>query len=64
MSEQDPVADLMFEVLMGKHRNDFDGAVVKIEEWRGLINVLEKLLEVARNHPDGWDHVARMFKDP
>ena len=63
MAEQDPIADMMFEELMGKRRDDFDGAQVKLVEWRGLIDVLEKLLEVAREHPDGWQHVAKMFTD-
>lgn len=64
MAEQDDIANMMFEELIGKHRDDFDGAQIKIEEWRGLVNVLEKLLNVAREHPDGWDHVRKMFDGP
>ena len=62
MAEHPDVAMAMFHELIENHRNDFDGAIVKIEEWRGLINILEKLVTIAREHPDGWDHVRQMFE--
>ena len=58
MAESD-VGMLMFRELLEHHRNDYEGSVVKIEEWRGLINILERFLEIARSHPDGWEHVLK-----
>ncbi len=54
---------LMIQELMENHRNDYEGSVVKIEEWRGLINILERFVEMARDHPDGWEHVMEIMRD-
>jgi hypothetical protein len=59
----DNIGLLMFRELMENHRNDYDGAVIKIEEWRGMINILEKFVEIAKKHPDGWQHVLEMMED-
>jgi hypothetical protein len=58
----DDVGLIMFQELIENHRDDYEGAVVKIEEWRGLINILEKFVEIAKEHPDGWDHVLGMME--
>jgi len=60
MSQPD-VATLMMQDLMENHRDDFNGAIIKIEEWRLMVNVLERLVLIARDHPDGWEHVSKMF---
>ncbi len=59
----DNIGLLMFRELMENHRNDYDGAVIKIEEWRGMINILEKFVEIAKKHPDGWQHVLEMMEE-
>ncbi|MCZ6474029.1 MAG: hypothetical protein O7E56_07565 [SAR324 cluster bacterium] len=59
----DNIGLLMFRELMENHRNDYDGAVIKIEEWRGMINILEKFVEIAKKHPDGWQHVLKMMEE-
>ena len=60
MSQVD-VASMMMQDLMENHRDDFQGAIIKIEEWRLMVNVLERLVLIAREHPDGWEHVSKMF---
>ena len=59
----DDIGMLMFQELIEKHRNDYEGAVVKIEEWRGLINILGRFTEIARDHPDGWEHVMKIMQE-
>ena len=54
---------LMFQELIEKHRNDYEGAVVQIEEWRGLINILARFADIARDHPDGWEHVFKIMQE-
>lgn len=58
----DDIGIRMIQELIDNHRNDHEGAVVKIEEWRGMINILERFANIARDHPDGWDHVLKMMK--
>ena len=59
----DNIGMLMFKELMENHRNDHQGAIIKIEEWRGMINILEKFVEIAKAHPDGWKHVLAMMEN-
>lgn len=59
---QEDIGVLMFQELIEHHRDDYEGAVVKIEEWRGLINILEKFVEIAKQHPDGWEHVLGLME--
>ena len=60
---EDNIGLMMFRELMENHRNDHDGAIIKIEEWRGMINILEKFVEIAKKHPDGWQHVLEMMEE-
>lgn len=53
----------MIRELMENHRNDYQGSVIKIEEWRGMINILERFVEIARDHPDGWGHVMEIMQE-
>ncbi len=59
---EDDIGMRMIQELIDNHRNDHQGAIVKIEEWRGMINILERFVNIARDHPDGWSHVLEMMK--
>lgn len=59
---EDDIGIRMIHELIENHRNDHQGAVVKIEEWRGMINILERFVTIANEHPDGWSHVLELMK--
>ena len=59
---EDDIGMRMIHELIENHRNDHQGAVVKIEEWRGMINILERFVTIANKHPDGWSHVLELMK--
>ncbi len=59
---QEDIGVMMFQELIENHRDDYEGAIVKIEEWRGMINILEKFVEIANQHPDGWEHVLSLME--
>ena len=59
---EDDIGMRMIQELIENHRNDHEGAVVKIEEWRGMINILERFVTIANEHPDGWSHVLELMK--
>ena len=59
---EDDIGMRMIHELIENHRNDHQGVVVKIEEWRGMINILERFVTIANEHPDGWSHVLELMK--
>ena len=59
---EDDIAMRMIHELIENHRNDHEGAIVKIEEWRGMINILDRFVMIAKEHPDGWGHVLELMK--
>ena len=59
---EDDIGMQMIHELIENHRNDHQGAIVKIEEWRGMINILERFVTIANEHPDGWAHVLELMK--
>jgi hypothetical protein len=56
------LATIMLQDLISKYPNDFDGAQEKIEKWKQVLKDLEKFVEMARSHPDGWEHVMKTIE--
>ncbi len=58
------LAAMMLQDLMAKYPNDFDGATEKIAKWKRVLREMEKMVEIARNHPDGWQHLLAVIENP
>ena len=56
------LATIMLQDLMSKYPNDFGGAQEKIHKWKQVLNDLDKFVEMARSHPDGWEHVMKTIE--
>ena len=57
------LATAMLQDLIEKFPKDFDGARQKVEKWEQVMSDLENFVEMARSHPDGWDHVLKTIED-
>ena len=57
------LATIMLQDLISKYQNDFDGAQQKVEKWKQVLGDLEKFVEMARFHPDGWEHVMKTIEE-
>ena len=57
------LAKAMLQDLIEKYPTDFDGARQKIEKWKQVMSDLENFVEMARSHPDGWEHVMKTIEE-
>lgn len=57
------LAKAMLQDLIEKYPTDFDGARQKVEKWKQVLTDLESFVEMARSHPDGWEHVMKTIEE-
>jgi hypothetical protein len=51
----------MLQDLREHFPQDFPGAMAKIEKWKLVLAEVEGYAKIARDHPDGWAHLAGMM---